>query len=150
MNQVVQVHLFYPSIITFGGRGIRDPLIYSQLSSDLWAVRLEDGDDILMSLRRFVEVKRIRAGLLEGIGSLKKVGLGYYDFETLSILGRCLKRIWRFSISPGTCRRRMLDTFRMFMWLWDERISRFLGVILTMDHRLTWSRFLFVDCLVSL
>ena len=76
MNQVVQVHLFYPSITTFGGRGIRDPLIYSQLSSDLWAVRLEDGDDILMSLRRFVEVKRIRAGLLEGIGSLKKVRAG--------------------------------------------------------------------------
>ena len=57
-------------------------MIYLQLSSDLWAVRLEDGDDILMSLRRFVEVKRIRAGLLEGIGSLKKVRLGYYDFET--------------------------------------------------------------------
>src|SRR5207245_10432809 len=82
MNQGVQVHLFYPRIITFGGRGIRDPLIYSQLSSDLWAVRLEDGDDILMNLRRFVEVKRIRARLLEGIGSLKKVRLGYYDFET--------------------------------------------------------------------
>lgn len=57
-------------------------MIYSQLSTDSWAVRLEDGDDILMSLRKFVEGKRVRAGLLEGIGSLKKVRLGYYDFET--------------------------------------------------------------------
>jgi len=31
MNQVVQVHLFYPSIISFGGRGIRD-------SIDLFAI----------------------------------------------------------------------------------------------------------------
>ncbi len=57
-------------------------MIYSQLSTDSWVVRLEDGDDILMSLRKFVEGKRVRAGLLEGIGSLKKVRLGYYDFET--------------------------------------------------------------------
>ena len=57
-------------------------MIYSQLSPDLWALRLEDGDDILLSLRKFVESKRVRAGQLEGIGSLKKVRLGYYDFET--------------------------------------------------------------------
>jgi predicted DNA-binding protein with PD1-like motif len=57
-------------------------MIYSELSSDLWAIRLEDGDDILMSLRRFAESKGVRAGLLDGIGSLKKVRLGYYDFES--------------------------------------------------------------------
>src|SRR5690242_12604706 len=57
-------------------------MIYSKLSTDRWAIRLEDGDDILLSLRKFAENKGIRAGLLEGIGSLKKVRLGYYDFET--------------------------------------------------------------------
>jgi uncharacterized protein len=57
-------------------------MIYSKLSTERWAIRLEDGDDILLSLRKFVESKGIKAGLLEGIGSLKKVRLGYYDFET--------------------------------------------------------------------
>src|SRR2546428_13678626 len=66
------------SLLEEGEFGIR--LIYSQLSSDLWAVRLEDGNDILMSLRRFVEAKRIRAGLLEGLGSLEEERLGEYDF----------------------------------------------------------------------
>lgn len=35
----------------------------------------------MMSLRSFVEKKKVLAGLVEGIGSLKKARLGYYDFE---------------------------------------------------------------------
>lgn len=75
------MHLFYAGSIVLKG-GYSGSMIYSELSAGLWVIRLEDGDDILMSLRRLAESKDVRAGLLEGIGSLKKVKLGYYDFET--------------------------------------------------------------------
>jgi uncharacterized protein len=57
-------------------------MIYTQLGTDKYVIRLESGDDILQSLRRFATSKRIGASLLEGIGSLSKVKLGHYDFKT--------------------------------------------------------------------
>ena len=57
-------------------------MIYTQLGTDKYVLRLESGDDILQSLRQFATTKRISAGLLEGIGSLSKVKLGHYDFKT--------------------------------------------------------------------
>lgn len=45
-------------------------------------LRLEAGDDILESLQRFGEKKRLRAAVFEGIGSLNKAKLGHYDFKT--------------------------------------------------------------------
>src|SRR5438445_13893782 len=57
-------------------------MIYTQLGSDKYVMRLESGDDILQSLRRFATAKRLSASLLEGIGSLSKVKLGNYDFTT--------------------------------------------------------------------
>ncbi len=57
-------------------------MIYSQLGTDKYVLRLESGDDILQSLRQFSKTKKLGAGLLEGIGSLNKVKLGHYDFKT--------------------------------------------------------------------
>ena len=57
-------------------------MIYAQLGTDKYALRLESGDDILQSIRQFATAKRLSAGLLEGIGSLSKVKLGHYDFKT--------------------------------------------------------------------
>ncbi len=57
-------------------------MIYTQLGTDKYVLRLESGDDILQSLRQFATAKRLTAGLLEGIGSLSKVKLGHYDFKT--------------------------------------------------------------------
>ncbi len=57
-------------------------MIYTQLGTDKYVLRLESGDDILQSLRQFATTKRIGASLLEGIGSLRKVKLGHYDFKT--------------------------------------------------------------------
>jgi predicted DNA-binding protein with PD1-like motif len=57
-------------------------MIYTQLGTDKYALRLESGDDILQSIRQFATAKRLGAGLLEGIGSLSKVTLGHYDFKT--------------------------------------------------------------------
>jgi predicted DNA-binding protein with PD1-like motif len=57
-------------------------MIYTQLGTDKYDMRLESGDDILQSLRQFATAKRLSAGLLEGIGSLSKVKLGHYDFKT--------------------------------------------------------------------
>jgi uncharacterized protein len=34
-----------------------------------------------MTLKRFAEAKRVRAGFFEGIGSLYKARLGHYDFK---------------------------------------------------------------------
>jgi predicted DNA-binding protein with PD1-like motif len=52
------------------------------MGTDKFVLRLESGDDILHSLRQFAITKRLRASLLEGIGSLSKVKLGHYDFKT--------------------------------------------------------------------
>jgi uncharacterized protein len=57
-------------------------MIYTQLGTDNYVMRLESGDDILQSLRQFASAKRLTAGLIEGIGSLSKVKLGHYDFKT--------------------------------------------------------------------
>ena len=57
-------------------------MIYTQLGSDKYILRLESGDDILRSVREFALSKKLGAGLLEGIGSLSKVKLGHYDFQT--------------------------------------------------------------------
>jgi predicted DNA-binding protein with PD1-like motif len=57
-------------------------MIYTQLGTDKFVLRLESGDDILLSLRQFATTKRLSASLLEGIGSLSKVKLGHYDFKT--------------------------------------------------------------------
>ncbi len=57
-------------------------MIYTQLGIDKYVLRLESGDDILQSIRQFATAKRLSAGFLEGIGSLSKVKLGHYDFQT--------------------------------------------------------------------
>ncbi len=57
-------------------------MIYTQLGSQNFVIRLEMGEDILAMLRRFAEAKKIRAGAFEGIGSLSKAKLGHYDFTT--------------------------------------------------------------------
>ncbi len=55
-------------------------MLFTKLGSD-YVLRLEQGDDIIKSLRQFAERWRIRAGFFEGIGSLNKVKLGHYDFN---------------------------------------------------------------------
>jgi predicted DNA-binding protein with PD1-like motif len=57
-------------------------MIYAQLGTDKYVMRLESGDDILQSVRQFATAKRLGASLIEGIGSLSKVKLGHYDFKT--------------------------------------------------------------------
>src|SRR5438445_12023788 len=57
-------------------------MIYAQLGTDKYVLRLESGDDILQSIRQFASAKRLSAGLIEGIGSLSKVKLGHYDCKT--------------------------------------------------------------------
>lgn len=55
-------------------------MFYSKQGSS-FILRLEQGDDILKSVRQFAEAKRIRAAFFEGIGSLYKARLGHYDFQ---------------------------------------------------------------------
>lgn len=57
-------------------------MIYAQLGTDKYFLRLESGDDILQSIRQFATAKKLSASLLEGIGSLNRVKLGHYDFKT--------------------------------------------------------------------
>jgi uncharacterized protein len=44
-------------------------------------LRLEQGDDILKTLKQFAGAKRVQAAFFEGIGSLYKARLGHYDFK---------------------------------------------------------------------
>jgi uncharacterized protein len=53
---------------------------YKKLGSG-FVLRLEQGDDILKTLREFANTQRLRACFFEGIGSLYKAVLGHYDFK---------------------------------------------------------------------
>jgi uncharacterized protein len=55
-------------------------MLYTEKGSSL-VLRLEQGDDILKTLKQFAEARRIRAAFFEGIGSLYKARLGHYDFK---------------------------------------------------------------------
>lgn len=54
-------------------------MLFSKQGSS-FVIRLEQGDDILKSLKDFAEKQRIRAAFFEGIGSLYQAKLGHYDF----------------------------------------------------------------------
>jgi uncharacterized protein len=55
-------------------------LLYKKLGSS-FVLRLEQGDDILKTLRDFADAQKFRACFFEGIGSLYKATLGHYDFQ---------------------------------------------------------------------
>jgi uncharacterized protein len=55
-------------------------MLYKKLGSG-FVLRLEQGDDILKTLREFANAQRIGACFFEGIGSLYKATLGHYDFQ---------------------------------------------------------------------
>jgi len=55
---------------------------FAQLGTRDFVLQLEAGDDILESLQRFAERKRLRAAVFQGIGSLNRAKLGHYDFKT--------------------------------------------------------------------
>jgi len=55
---------------------------FIQLEPGRFMIRLEMRDDILGSIRKFADAKRVRAAMIEGIGSLNKAKLGHYDFTS--------------------------------------------------------------------
>ena len=55
-------------------------MLFSKQGSS-FVLRIEQGDDILKTLKDFAERQRIRAAFFEGIGSLYKAKLGHYDFQ---------------------------------------------------------------------
>jgi uncharacterized protein len=55
-------------------------MLYKKLGSG-FVLRLEQGDDILKTLREFANEHRLRACFFEGIGSLYRAVLGHYDFK---------------------------------------------------------------------
>lgn len=55
-------------------------MLYAKQGSG-FVIRLEQGDDIVATMKQFAEAKRVRAAFFEGIGSLYKAKLGHYDFQ---------------------------------------------------------------------
>jgi len=46
-----------------------------------YVIRLEAGEEVIDSLKKFVEKERIRGGFFYGLGAVNKVTLGYFDVE---------------------------------------------------------------------
>ena len=57
-------------------------MLFSRQGPGKFVIRLEKGDDILPSIRKFAAGNRIGAAMFEGIGSLNTANLGHYDFQT--------------------------------------------------------------------
>src|SRR6266705_6281360 len=55
-------------------------MLYTEQGSS-FVLRLEQGDDILKTLKQFADSQKIHAAFCEGIGSLYKARLGHYDFK---------------------------------------------------------------------
>lgn len=51
---------------------------------DTFLIRLEAGEEVIESLKRFADVQRIGFAALRAIGTFERVTLGYYDTETKS------------------------------------------------------------------
>lgn len=55
-------------------------MIYTETGA-AFVIRMEQGDDILKSLKQFADAKKVQAAFFEGIGSLYRAKLGHYDFQ---------------------------------------------------------------------
>src|SRR5438552_10938313 len=55
-------------------------MLYTEQGSS-FVLRLEQGEDILKTLKQFADSQKIRAAFFEGIGSLYRAKLGHYDFK---------------------------------------------------------------------
>src|SRR5438046_4823295 len=55
-------------------------MLYTEQGSS-FVLRLEQGEDILKTLKQFADSQKIRAAFFEGIGSLYTAKLGHYDFK---------------------------------------------------------------------
>src|SRR3989475_10427287 len=55
-------------------------MLYAEQGTS-FVLRLEQGDDILKTLKLFADSQKICAAFFEGIGSLYKARLGHYDFK---------------------------------------------------------------------
>jgi predicted DNA-binding protein with PD1-like motif len=49
--------------------------------ANAYVIRLENTDEIIDSLKTFVEKEEIRGGFFYGLGAVKNVSLGYFDVE---------------------------------------------------------------------
>jgi len=68
-----------PIPIDLGKR--RAPLQVKRVG-DIFLVRLETGEEVIESLKRFADAYRIGFGSIQAIGTFERVTLGYYDTET--------------------------------------------------------------------
>jgi predicted DNA-binding protein with PD1-like motif len=46
-----------------------------------YVIRLEKGDELIASLRKFVEREKVTGGFFYGLGAVRDVSLGYFDVE---------------------------------------------------------------------
>jgi uncharacterized protein len=57
-------------------------LIFEEPVQGRLVARLEKGEDVLGSIKRLAETRKILAAVMEGIGSISKAKLGHYNFTT--------------------------------------------------------------------
>ncbi len=53
---------------------------YKKFGND-YVIRLETGEEIIDSLKKFVEKEKIEGGFFYGLGAVKDVTLGYFNLE---------------------------------------------------------------------
>lgn len=66
-------------------------MFYSYLEP-FYILRLKRGEEIISSLRNFVEKNKIPSGLLWGIGAMENVEIGYFDDKKKDYLKKNLKK----------------------------------------------------------
>ncbi|MHA1819435.1 MAG: PPC domain-containing DNA-binding protein [Promethearchaeota archaeon] len=54
----------------------------TKLSGRVFVLRLDEGDDVVDSLKKFVKDNKIKGGFFKGIGALNKATILYYNSET--------------------------------------------------------------------
>lgn len=58
--------------------------------------RLLKGEEIISGLNKFLKENSIKAGLISGIGAVRRVKIGYYDQSEKNIFLMILMNLWRY------------------------------------------------------
>lgn len=66
-----------------------------------YVIRLEKKDELISSLRKFVEQERIAGGFFYGLGAVKDVSLGYFDVEVKEYKERAFKEDFELTSLVG-------------------------------------------------
>lgn len=74
---------------------------YASFSNE-FIVRIERGEEVVETLTRFARAKGIEAGVISGIGAVRKITLGYFDPDTKKYINELFEESYEVASLNGS------------------------------------------------